>query len=121
MNIEPPDRGLRDDARSIQHMASVARGNIYLSLETCDTYLRGLHSVALISREDKILIMPLIQESGGGLLLKIRNAHGDRVIHAQEFFREKGYVEDFQERTVAIHWSSEAAALVVLGIPKVSE
>lgn len=121
MNIQQPDRHAHDGTGPAAHIASVARGNIYLSLETCNTYLRGLQSVALISREDKVLIMPLIPESGGGLLLKVRNARGDRVIHAQEFFREKGYVEDFQERAVAIHWSSEAAALVVSGIPKTAK
>ena len=120
MSIQQPDRHAHDGTGPA-HIASVARGNIYLSLETCNTYLRGLQSVALISREDKVLIMPLIPESGGGLLLKVRNARGDRVIHAQEFFREKGYVEDFQERAVAIHWSSEAAALVVSGIPKTAK
>ena len=98
--------------------ASVARGNIYLSAETCERYFRGLSAVALLSRDDQVLILPLTRESGGGMLLKLRNARGDRVIHAQEFFRDKGYAEEFVDRVVGIRWSSESAALVVSGIPR---
>ena len=97
---------------------TVARGNIYLSRELCDTYLSDIISVALLAREDKVFILPLTRESGGGLLLKIRNARGDRLIHAQEFFRENGFAEQTEERMVPVHWSLESAALVVTDIPK---
>ncbi len=95
----------------------MARGNIYLALEICDAYFPNMQSVALIRREDRILIVPLMQESGGGLLLKIRNARGDRVIHAQEFFRAHGLDEDVRARTVPVLWSSESAALTVSYFP----
>lgn len=120
MNTQRPDSAVPREAASVQRTVSVARGNIYLSREICDTYLAGIASVALIAREDKILIVPLVQESGGGLLLKTRNARGDRVIQAQEFFREKGFLEDFQERIVPVQWSSESAALVMSDLPKTS-
>lgn len=118
MNTHHPDHVAQSDSNTARHLVSVVRGNLYLSRETCDIYLSGIQSVALIAREEMIMIVPLTQESGGGLLLKIRNARGDRVIHAQEFFRAQGFVEDFQERTVPGHWSSELAALVIAGIPK---
>lgn len=92
---------------------SVARGNIYLAREIYDTYLAGALSVALLARAEQILIMPLTRESGGGLLLKMRNARGDRIVHAQEFFREQGLLENMQERKVSIHWNEESAALVI--------
>jgi len=98
---------------------SIAQGNFYLSREICETYLRGAVSVALLAREQNVLIVPLTRQSGGGLLLKQRNARGDRVIHAQEFFRDKGFLEDFEERTAAVRWNSEAAALVVSGCPRI--
>ncbi len=104
-------------AVSLLREVSIAHGNFYLSRELCDTYLRGAVSVALLAREKNILIVPLTQQSGGGLLLKQRNARGDRVIHAQEFFRDKGFLEDFEERTVPVQWSQESAALVVKGFP----
>ena len=100
---------------------TVARGNLYLSCETCEGFLPGVQAVALLDREDRVLIVPLTPESGGGLLLKIRNARGDRVVHAQEFFREKGYLEDFQERSFALVWSDESAALVLRNLPKTPE
>lgn len=100
------------------HRVIVARGNLYLSRETCEACLSGIEAVALLDREDRVLIVPLMPESGGGLLLKVRNTHGDRVIHAQEFFREKGYVEDFEERSFPLDWNQESAALVVYNLPK---
>lgn len=69
--------------------------------------------MALLARAEQILIMPLTRESGGGLLLKMRNARGDRIVHAQEFFREQGLLENMQERKVSIHWNEESAALVI--------
>lgn len=96
----------------------VAHGSFYLSRELCDTYFRGVESVALLAREQNVLIVPLTQQSGGGLLLKQRNARGDRVIHAQEFFRDKGFLEDFEERSASVHWSRESAALVITGLAR---
>lgn len=98
---------------------TVARGNLYLSRETCESCLGGIESVALLDRDGRLMVVPLMPESAGGLLLKIRNARGDRVIHAQEFFREKGYLEDFQERIFPAHWDADAAALVIAAVPKV--
>lgn len=95
---------------------AIARGNIYLSREVYDTYLPGVVSVALLARDGTVLIVPLIQQSAGGLLLKQRNARGDRVIHAQEFFRMMDLPEDFRWRTMPAYWSQEAAALVVSGL-----
>ncbi len=98
------------------HEVSVARGNLYLSREICETYLPGVLAVALLMRDEEIMIVPLIQPSAGGLLLKQRNARGDCVIHAQEFFRSRDLPEEFEARSAPVHWSSEAAALVVRGL-----
>lgn len=99
----------------------VGRGNLYLSRELCDAYLAGIDAVALLERDRRVLIVPLIRESGGGLLLKVRNRHGDRVIHAQEFFRENGYLEDFQERVLPVQWDAGAAALAITELPRFRE
>jgi hypothetical protein len=50
------------------------------------------------------------------LLLKQRNARGDRVIHAQEFFRSRNLPEQIESRSVPARWSAEAAALIVSGL-----
>ena len=98
--------------------AFVARGNIYLPREIYDACLAGIDAVALLALFDEVLIVPLTAESGGGLLLKVRNARGDRVIHAQEFFRREGFSETFDERVVSIQWSPERAALVLSNIAR---
>lgn len=100
--------------------AGVSGGNVYLSCEACERFLPGIESVALLGREDRVLIVPLTRDSGGGLLLKIRNARGDRVIHAQEFFRTHGYVEDFTVVQAAMRWDESAAALALSGIARLA-
>jgi len=49
---------------------------------------------------------------GGGMLIKIRNARGDRVIHAQEFFRDHGLQESI-DRTCPAHWNDKMAGLEI--------
>lgn len=109
------------DAQSACGEISAARGNLYLSWEICDAYFPGVLSVALLERDEGVLIVPLTQQSAGGLLLKQRNARGDRVIHAQEFFRNKCLSEDFELRTLPVHWSRDSAALVVSGLRSIAE
>lgn len=105
--------GTDDTHPGVSFELLVARGNLHLSRELCDAYLRGATSVALIARETRILIVPLARDAVGGLLLKQRNARGDRVIHAQEFIREKGFEERFEPRTVKVEWNEESSALVL--------
>ncbi len=99
--------------RPEQLQVTIARGNIYVPFEICETYFKGIECVALMPHEEGVLLIPLIQQSAGGLLLKIKNLRGDRVVHAQEFWRQHGYVEDFVERAYPVRWSSERAALLL--------
>ena len=55
-------------------MVSIKRGSIYLSRELCDAHLPDAGAVALLARDDAVLIVPLARQSAGGLLLKVRNA-----------------------------------------------
>ena len=118
MNTSAADHPLPTKADTAQRTVSVVRGSIYLTREICDAYFPNVHSVALIVRDELVLIMPLIQESAGGLILKVRNLRGDRVIQAQEFFRDKGFEEDFREQNLAVCWSSEWSALALTGLRK---
>jgi hypothetical protein len=95
---------------------SVGRGNFYLPREICDTCLPNVAAVALLWRDGEVLIVPLSQQSAGGLLLKQRNSHGDRVIHAQEFFRSHNLLEEFALKSMPVRWSKDSAALVVSGL-----
>jgi hypothetical protein len=101
----------------VKRYVNIACGNIYIPHETFETYLKGIEAVALLPHNDGILIFPLIQESAGGLLLKMRNSQGDRIVHAQEFFRNNNYVEEFQERPCDVRWLSDRAALLIVGVP----
>ena len=98
--------------------ALVSAGNLYLSSEACARYLPGVESIALLEHDAQVLIVPLTRASGGGLLLKVRNARGDRVVHAQEFFRTHGYVESFETRSVPMRWDEATAALVLANVPR---
>ena len=104
---DPPDK----------HQVTIGRGNIYIPVATYEAYLKKIEAVALLPHENGILIFPLIQDSAGGLLLKIRNLNGDRLVHAQEFFRNNGYVEDFEERSADVRWLTDRAALLVCNVP----
>jgi hydrogenase maturation protease len=95
---------------------NVASGNLYLSREICARYFARVEAVALLARQDEVLILPLSGASAGGLLLKQRNARGDRVIHAQEFFRRHDLPEQDELRAVSGCWSPAAAALVLYGL-----
>ncbi len=99
------------------YSAGVAGAHLYLSREACEHHLPGVESVALLRRGDWLMIVPLTRASGGGLLLKLRNARGDRVIAAHEFFRTNGFAEDPTLRRVAMAWDSDSAALALSGIP----
>lgn len=70
-----------------------------------------VEAVVLLRREEDVLIMP-VQNASGGLLLKIINAKGDRVVHASEFFMFNN-IECQDEKTVTAHWNSDMAALTL--------
>jgi hypothetical protein len=91
----------------------IARGNIYIPFETYEIYLKNIEAVALLPHEKGILIFPLIQQSAGGLLIKIKNLQGDRVIHAQEFFRNNDYAETFDEMIYEAVWEPERHAILI--------
>lgn len=110
--IEATIDGLAAPSAMLEEVG-IARGNLYLSRELCDARLAGVAAVALLVREGRVMIVPLAGQSPGGLLLKQRNSRGDRVIHAQEFFRTQGIAESFEDRRYAARWDESVAALVV--------
>lgn len=91
----------------------IGRGNIYVPLETYETYFKNLEAVALLPHEQGILMIPLIQQSAGGLILKVKNLRGDRVVHSQEFFRSNNIPESFEETKHDIVWENERHSLLI--------
>jgi hypothetical protein len=94
---------------------AVARGSLYLSREVCDQYLSGLATVILQRREHDLAILPVHHAAAGGYLLKRRNARGDRVVNAADFFRFQG-LEDAVQREAAVCWDEATAALIATGL-----
>ena len=101
-----------NDAQAI-HSVSIARGNIYIPRATYEAYFRTIEAVALLPHADGILIYPLINDSAGGSLLKIRNSNGDRLVHAQEFLRNHDFSDDFEKESICVSWLTDKAALLV--------
>jgi hypothetical protein len=108
----------RPDARqtAAQHSLRIANGSLYLSRELCDLYLPGISAIALLQRDEGVFVLPLHGATSGGVLLKIRNAHGDRVAHALEFLSALGIDADTPERHHGVVWVSEIAGLRVEGL-----
>ena len=84
-------------------------GNLYLDNDLYETYFSSINSVVLIKKESLFLMMP-VQQASGGLLLKIKNAKGDRIVHAIEFFLLHG-IDEETEMMLDVEWSTEFSAL----------
>ncbi len=84
-------------------------GNLYLDSGLYEAYFKSINSVVLLKKESLFLLMP-VQQAGGGLLLKIKNAKGDRIVHAIEFFQQHN-IKIEEERMLNVEWNSKLAAL----------
>lgn len=88
----------------------IGKGNLYLKAALYEKYFPGIESVILMKRGQAINILPIMNANSGGLLLKIRNAEGDRVLHAQEFFRDHG-IDERMETVLSVAWDPESIFL----------
>ena len=94
---------------------TVRRGNVYLSKETYECYFAGLDGAILQRRGDDLLVLPVRHAPSGGYLLNRRNAAGDRVVSAVDFFRLHQIDEDF-ELHPETQWDPAAAGLCARGV-----
>jgi hydrogenase maturation protease len=101
---------------SPQRRVRVARGSIYLDSDLCAEFLGGAVSVAPLSMAGRASLLPLRGSAAGGLLLKVLNSRGDRVVHAAEFLRTFGVDFDTPECTVPVRWCPKSAALILEGL-----
>lgn len=91
----------------------IARGSFYLARELCDAWLPDISAVATLVRDGRVYLLPLRGPAAGGLLLKVRNARGDRVVHADEFLHAVGISSGAPERWVAVRWMPAMGALLL--------
>lgn len=99
------------DGQPLPLSITLKAGRLYFGRAVYDRYFAGLASVILMRREADLLIMPVRHAAAGGYVIKIRNAAGDRLVEATNFFRDQGF-EDHQAGDFPVTWSSEAAALI---------
>ena len=100
---------------NVHYRVRIARGSIYLDRELCDVYLPGVESITLMNRDGGAFLLPLYG-SDSGLLLKVRNARGDRVVHALQFLFQQGMDAETPEQLVPVRWDSKVAGLLLEGI-----
>ncbi len=90
-------------------------GSLYVDAATFARFLPEREAVTLFRRDDDLYVVPLLDSALGGFLCKRRTAAGDRVVHAEDFFRENG-LDDRGERLLDATWREDVAALVVPGV-----
>jgi hydrogenase maturation protease len=90
---------------------TVQRGSLHIARKVYDRYLPGVETVALLRRDDDLVILPLRSALAGGYLLKIRNSAGDRVVNAPDFFSANGFNSPTSIE-LAVEWTDDDAALV---------
>lgn len=87
-------------------------GRLYFTGAAFERYLAGCGGVVLLREERDLLVLPVRHAAAGGFIPKIRNAGGDRVVNAAEFFRANG-LEDETRWPGALAWNEARAALVL--------
>lgn len=100
----------------MSHQVHVGDGRVVLSRETCEEYLRGATTAALVERDGQAYLVPLSGPTAGGMLLKQRNARGDRVLIATDFLAERGFGRFTAERALTVRWLAEVGALLIEGL-----
>jgi hypothetical protein len=98
------------------HQVHIGDGRIRLPRELCDAFLADAAGAALLHREGRAYLVPLALPGAGGLLLKRRNARGDRVLAAPDFLAGCGLGQFTPEREFVAHWVEDAGALWIEGL-----
>ena len=91
-------------------LVRIANGSLYLDADVYQRWFRRVQTVVLLGDANALLIVPVIHAPTGGLLVKIRNARGDRVVHAPEALAGRGLPPDL-EGDFPAHWDDRVAAL----------
>jgi hypothetical protein len=87
-------------------------GSLYLDAEVYEAFFGTRDSVAVLSRDMKIALFPLSPGGVGGSLAKIKNARGDRVIHARELLRGLD-LDDDESHELLARWDPDLSALIL--------
>lgn len=88
---------------------ALRRGAVHLSASVWAEYFDGHEAALLLTHERRLLLMP-VPAAAGGLLIKQRNAKGDRSIDACEWLRRSGF-DDTRDYLLRGHWDQERGGL----------
>ncbi len=108
-------RLLAEPSAAAQLPITIVRGSVYLPHETYRTYFAGLEGVVLQRDDHRLVVLPVRHAPGGGYLIKYRNAKGDRVINAGDFFRNHGLSDDI-EICAEANWNPSIAGLELANV-----
>ena len=86
-------------------------GSLHIPHAIYDEYLSGSDAAILLIRDGTTLLMP-VQSAAGGILLKVRNRAGDRVMHLGEFMSANG-IDTTRPSSVTASWNSEYSGLAL--------
>lgn len=89
---------------------AIRQRRIYVPRTTYDVHFAGCSGVILLRDGADLLMLPVQHAASGGYVLKIRNAAGDRVVDAGDFFRDHGCEDDWKWQG-ASEWAESAAGL----------
>jgi hypothetical protein len=90
---------------------TLRRGSLYLDQEVYQSYFAPLSGIVLLRDGESLLVMPVRLAGAGGYLVKVRNAAGDRVVDAADFFRSQG-IDDAVAVEIDAAWDEARGALV---------
>ena len=88
----------------------ISGGRLYIPSNVYDLYFKGIQSVVFLNRNSKAFLLPVHQSGGSGLLLKVINSKGDRVINAPEQLSEMNIDEEI-EKEISVSWDAEISGL----------
>ena len=95
-----------------QHTVKIHNGRIYIPNLVYETYFKNIQSIVFFHKEKKIYLLPVNQSGGSGLLLKIINAKGDRVVNVVEQLNDCN-IDDKSEKIVLVSWDSKISGLLL--------
>jgi len=88
-----------------------ATGSLIIPADVAQTYMEGSESAMAATRGDALCVMPIRAHTVGGLIVKQRNARGDRSILVVEQLPRCDGVPAWTAGERAFRWDEEEKAL----------
>jgi hypothetical protein len=96
-------------------LVGLKQRRLYMARAVYESYFAGCSTVILLRKDEDLLVLPVQHAASGGYVLKIRNASGDRVVDAGDFFRDHG-LEDSAEWEGTYSWCEKSGGLRIYAV-----